>query len=114
VSDQTFQRRHPITRATIEQLQKAGWSLYQVEVKDATPPKVYLFDFDDPAHETDRRPHFLGDMLIDYVWAKNPNDAATAIAELRLALMARGEWHPSLSKSRRDYKRIAIRLRPQT
>jgi hypothetical protein len=114
VSNPAFQRHHPITQATLQRLHKDGWSLYQVEVKDATPPKVYPFDFDDPAHETDRRPHFLGDVLIDYVWAKDPNDAATATAELRLALMASGEWHPSLSKSRRDYKRIEIRLRPQT
>lgn len=98
----------------MQRLQKCEWSLYQVEVKDATPPKVYLFDFDDLAHETDCRSHFLGDMQIDYVWAKNPDDAATATAELRLALMASGEWHASLSRSRRDYKRIEIRLRPQT
>lgn len=114
MNDETFQRHHPITHATIQRLQKSGWSLYQVEVKHTAPPKVYLFDFNDPAHETDRRPHFLGDTLIDYVWAKDPNDAATATAELRLALMASGEWHPSLSKSQRDYKRIEIRLRPQT
>jgi hypothetical protein len=114
VSDRTFQRRHPITRAAIEQLHKAGWSLYEVEVKDTAPPKVYLFDFDDPDHEEDRRPHFLGDTLVDYVWAKNPQDAATATKELRLALVASGEWHPSLKKSLHDYKRIEIRIRPQT
>jgi hypothetical protein len=96
----------------VQRLHKAGWSLYQVEVKDATPPKVYPFDFDDPVHETDRRPHFLGDMLIDYVWAKNPEDAATATKELRLALVASGEWHLSLQKSLQDYKRIEIRTRP--
>lgn len=114
MNDKTFQRHHPINQATIHRLQKSGWCLYQVEVKDTAPPKVYLFDFDDRAHETGRRPHFLGDTLIDYVWAKNPNDAATATAELRLALMARGEWHPCLSKSLRDYKRIEIRIRLQT